>query len=408
MQYKELNGIKIAYENIKDTPRCAIYLYLTTNKEIPHKGAHVLLGNLLLQGTNKKTAEQIATELENLGIEVTIDSRVDFLKVSIVCLNEDLDSALDIVSDFMLNATFDTFDKEVFKFRGETISSLDSPVTKASDAFIREIFKNHKYGTTNTVILENLDKMTVEHVKDHYGNLLKGGKIISIAADISDENAFLEKITSKLYFMKDCSGQISPPASAAHKEGGFVKMTKNDAQQAQIFQGWLTGGITSKDCAALTVLNNILGASGLSSRLFVELRDKKGLAYTVRSSYKYLKDAAYFMLYIGTDPSNIKQSLEGFKTEIERVIKEPPDEIELQGAIENYIGKYKYFYTQTNSQIASSNGWNGINNAGFDFGEKLTEEVKKVTSDDIIKVTKKYLLKPPVTVILAPEKFLNF
>ena len=137
MNFLEINNTNVVIENIEDTPRCAIYLYLTTDKKAPFDGAHVLLGNLLLQGTKTKTAEQIATELENLGIEVSIDSRSDYLKISIVCLNEDLDKALEIVDDFVINSTFETFDKEVFKFKNETISSLDSPVTKASDAFYK-------------------------------------------------------------------------------------------------------------------------------------------------------------------------------------------------------------------------------------------------------------------------------
>ncbi|MCD8024591.1 MAG: insulinase family protein [Candidatus Gastranaerophilales bacterium] len=407
MKNIQVNNINVLFENIEDTPRSAIYLYFATDKKMPYEGCHVLLGNLLLQGTDKKTAEEIALELENLGIEVTVDSRCDFLKVSILCLNEDIAPALEIVNDFMINANFMTFNKEVYKFKGETLSSLDSPVTKASDRFYREIFKNHRYGSTNTKILETIDDMKVEHVREYYKNLLSGNKVISICADVKDEDAFLNLVTSKLKFMANSANAEIQKEPVQHSEG-LIKITKEDAKQAQIFQGWITEGIGSEDCAKLNILNNVLGGAGLSSRLFVELRDKRGLAYTVRSSYKTLRHGAYFALYIGTEPSNIKKSLEGFKTEIERVIKEPPEQEELRGAIENYTGKYKYFYTQTNAQIASSNGWNYINGAGLDYNEKLIEQIKKITQEDIIEVTKKYLLKAPTTVVLAPGEYLNF
>ena len=365
MKYLEISNTNVVYENIKDTPRCAIYLYFETDKPFPYEGVHILEGNLLLQGTKTKTAEQIASELENSGIEVSIDSRLDFLKISIVCLMEDIDFALDTVNDILLNSTFNSFEKEVYKFKGDTISSLDSPVTKASDAFYREIFKNHKYSLTNTKLLETVDNMKKEDVINYHNNLLSGRKIISIAADIQNENEFINKVVSKLNSMKNSSQINQINDEIITYEPNIVKIAKNDAKQAQIFQGFITEGIYSKDYPKLCVLNNVLGASGLSSRLFVELRDKKGLAYTVRSSYKTMKHGSLIMLYIGTEPTNIKKSLEGFRYEIERLIKEPPRKDELQGAIENYIGKFKYFYTQTNSQIAGANGWNWIMNLVF-------------------------------------------
>ena len=408
MEFIQKNNINIALEDIKDTPRSAFYLYFSTEKELPYDGADIILGNLLLQGTNEKTAEQIATELENLGIEISIDSSVDFLKISILCLNEDIEKALELTNHFITKANFQTFNKEVFKFKGEVTALLDAPARKASDKFYREIFKDHKYGVTNTKILENIDNLKLEHIKEHYNNLLSGRKIVSVAMDVKDKEKLLSLIFSHLNFMQDTNTTTPVLKPLIHSKCGIYKIKKDDAKQAQIFQGWIVDGIKSKDCASLTVLNNILGASGLSSRLFVELRDKKGLAYTVRSTYKTLKDAAVFVLYIGTEPSNIQKSSEGFKTEIQRIIDEPPTDEEILGAKESYVGKFKYLYTQTNAQIARTNGWNYITGLDFNYNERFLEKVKAVTLDDILKVTKKYLQKEPVTVILAPSDYLNF
>ena len=408
MEFIQKNNINIAIEDIKDTPRSAFYLYFSTEKALPYDGTDIILGNLLLQGTDEKTAEQIAAELENLGIEISIDSSVDFLKISILCLNEDIEKALELTKHFVTKANFKTFDKEIFKFKGEVTALLDSPARKASDKFYREIFKDHKYGVTNTKILENIDGLKPEHISEHYKNLLSGRKIISVAMDVKNKDEILNLICSHLDFMQEKNSDKQELKTLKHDKKGIFKIVKDDAKQAQIFQGWITDGIESEDCAPLTVLNNILGASGLSSRLFVELRDRKGLAYTVRSTYKTLKDGAVFMLYIGTEPSNIKKSLEGFKTEIQRIIDEPPTDEEILGAKESYVGKFKYLYTQTNAQIARTNGWNYITGLDFNYNERFLEKIKAVTLDDILKVTKKYLQKEPVTVILAPSDYLNF
>lgn len=406
MKFIEFNNTNIVYENVENTPRTAVYLYLSSEKPIK-EGVHTMLGNLLLQGTSKKTAEEIATELENHGIEVTVDSRSDFLKVSIICLDEDLEFALKTVNEFMVDSTFQTLDKEIYKFKNETTASLDTPSTKASDAYYKELFKGHKYGITNTKILETIDNVTIEDVKNYLQELLQGRKIISVVSGIKDEEKIFNMLTDNLSFMKKNNVEIKYNPAPKNK-GSLVKIEKNDAKQAQIFQGWIVDGINTKDCAKLNVLNSLLGGAGLSSRLFVELRDKKGLAYTVRSSYKTLKDGAHFTLYIGTEPKNIKKSLEGFKSEIQRVIDEPPTEEELKGAIENFLGRYKYFYTQTNAQIASVNGWNYITGLDFEYNKKLLEEVKKVTKEDIIETVKKYLLSDPTIVVLAPKEYLDF
>ena len=165
MKFIEFNNTDIVYENVENTPRTAVYLYLSSEKPIK-EGVHTMLGNLLLQGTSKKTAEEIATELENHGIEVTVDSRSDFLKVSIICLDEDLEFALKTVNEFMVDSTFQTLDKEIYKFKNETTASLDTPSAKASDAYYKELFKGHKYGITNTKILETIDNVTIEDVKN--------------------------------------------------------------------------------------------------------------------------------------------------------------------------------------------------------------------------------------------------
>ncbi len=407
MDFFKKENVNIAYEYIADTPRTAVYLYLAPEKT-PLSGVHVILGNLLMKGTKTRTGEALASELENLGIEVSVDSRADFLKVSILCLDEDIETAFDIVNDFMLNSTFETFEKEVFKFKNETTASLDSAVTKASDAYYREIFKGHIYGVTNTKIMETIDNMTVGDVISYHKSLLEGRKIVSVATGNKDKDFLVNLVTSKLTCMKSEFEPVSITEPVNKKSGKLIKIAKNDAKQAQIFQGWIVDGINTEDCPKLAVLDGVLGASGLSSRLFVELRDKRGLAYTVRSNYKTSKQGACFVLYIGTEPANIKKSLDGFKSEIQRLIDEPPTEDEIKGAIENYTGKYKYFYTQTNAQIASSNGGNYINGFGFDYDKKLLEKIAKVTKDDVVEAARKYLSDDPVTVVLAPEEYLKF
>ena len=153
-------------------------------------------------------------------------------------------------------------------------------------------------------------------------------------------------------------------------------------------------------------MNNILGSSGLSSRLFVELRDKQGLAYTVRSALEPLKHSSLFYFYIGTEPKNIEKSLEGFKIESKKMVDSLVSDIELTGAKENILGRLEYF-SQTNMQLASVAGYDYIMGFGLDYEEKYKAKLNAVTKEDIQSIAGKYLLNPAIVSILAPEEYLK-
>ena len=153
-------------------------------------------------------------------------------------------------------------------------------------------------------------------------------------------------------------------------------------------------------------MNNILGSSGLSSRLFVELRDKQGLAYTVRSSLEPLRHSSLFYYYIGTEPKNIQKSLEGFIVETKKMAENLVSDVELNGAKENILGRLEYF-SQTNMQLASIAGYDYIMGLGLDYEEKYREKLSLVTKEDVSKAAEKYLLNPAVISILAPEEYLK-
>ena len=185
-----------------------------------------------------------------------------------------------------------------------------------------------------------------------------------------------------------------------------VKVAKDDASQAQIIQGWRVPTIFDKDYAPIMVMNTMLGSSGLSSRLFLELRDKKGLAYVVRSTYEIYDNAALFNVYIATEPKNIKTSLEGFKVELDKVKQIPVTEAELENAKNNLLGK-RQFFTETNLQQASLIAYYEDKGLGSDFERKFVDMVNSVTVEDIQRVANTYITDRYVLAVLAPQQFLK-
>ena len=190
-----------------------------------------------------------------------------------------------------------------------------------------------------------------------------------------------------------------PEPSKIKKE--YVEIIKEDANQAQILQGWRVPTIGHKDYPVIMLLNVILGASGLSSRLFLELREKKGLAYTVRSAYETHLKSAVFSIYIGTEPSNIETSIQGFKEEIEKIKNIPITIEELNNAKNNLIGKQQ-FISETNSQQAGMMAYYSIMGKPFDYQKTIIEQIKSVTPEQIQDCANKYFTEDYIIAIIKP------
>lgn len=391
------NGIKACIKQNIDTPRVALTLNILINDEEKFAGEYSVMSRLLLKGTTNFSSEELSVMLDENAIELYTEMKSDYIRFRFVCLNEDFEKALSILSDIILNSTFKEFDKEVVKLKGELMAELDSAKVKVSDLFTKSIYKNHFYGHSYTEILDNIDNITKEDVINSYKRILETGrKSVVLVGDV-EENGLLEKYLGILPISTENRSNIKIPVVV--KES--AELIKNDANQAQIIQGWQVGTINDKEYPALMLLNIILGASGLSSRLFLELREKKGLAYTVRTSYENHLKSSVFSIYIGTEPSNIKTSIDGFKAEIDKIKNIPVGEEELHNAKNNLIGKQQ-FISETNSQQANSMAYYSIMGKSFNYRDTVIEMIKNVTSEDLMACANKYFTDDYVLVVLKP------
>lgn len=391
------NNIKVCVKQNKNTPRVALTLNLSISEPEKFSGEYSLMNRLLLKGTKKYSSEELSTILDENAIDFSTEMKLDYLRFRFVCLNEDFEKALEILREVILNSTFDEFEKERVKLKGELTAELDSAKVKVSDLFTRTIYKNHYYGNSYTKVLETLDKLNGNEVKQSYFNILNNStKTLALVGDVDD--TLLEKYLSDIPASIETESHIVSPNPIKQEYGEIIK---KDANQAQIIQGWIVPTIGSPEYPVLMLMNVILGASGLSSRLFLELREKKGLAYTVRTSYETHKKSAVFSIYIGTEPSNIKTSIAGFKEEIEKIKTIPVSETELKNAVNNLIGKQQ-FVTETNSQQANMMAYYSIMGKPFEYQKTVVEMLHKVTPDDILSCANKYFTDDYVLSIIKP------
>lgn len=406
------NGATLLYTPIETAPRLAFSMFLPGGNMLDRiPGISDMVDRLLMKGTTSRTQEQIAIEIDGLTLEVDTDTKRDYSGMHATMLEEDLDPSFDLIADFFYNATFTEFEREKQKVAGEVMMDLDSPKSRASDQFIRRVFENTPYGTVGSVIHDQLANMnSVADVKAHYKSVFHPKNlIVSVAGNISADK--VARVIERSFPADSAEpARVAPEVEAALRglnlnKDDVVTFPRDDSSQAHIYKGWLAPNSRDEDYSALALLNTILGAAGLSSRLFLELRDKQGLAYNVRSTYEAYRHKGLFYLYIGTEPANKEKCLKGFIEEVDKLINIPVDEAELADAKRNILGRRSVFL-ETAHQQANYIGANYTLGRTLEEIEQIPERIEAVTSADIQRVAQKYLTLPTVISVVGPSRIL--
>jgi predicted Zn-dependent peptidase len=167
-----------------------------------------------------------------------------------------------------------------------------------------------------------------------------------------------------------------------------------------VLLGYLGVGVKHQDYAALKLLSTYLG-NGLSSRLFVELREKRGLAYDVSAFYPTRQEYSQFVTYMGTAPENTAIAVEGLQREAERLCDQVLGEEELTAAKNKLLGQYA-LGKQTNGEIAHLFGWYETLGLGLAFDDHFQDQIKAITPTAAQRVAQTYLQHPYLSVV-GPE-----
>lgn len=399
-------GLPVILSPMPETPRMALAVAFAGGMGREEAPAIAKLATrLLVKGTETRSAEALARELDERAIDLREMVFTDCTLLLAVFLNRDLEPALEILEDIIFHSTFADFDKECAKLEGEIHSGQDMPAEHANDLLMRTLFHGHPYGHVGTRILETLPTLQEDTVRQwHQQGLNPRHMNVTLVGDFDPEDVLprLDDTFSDLVERRPF-----PVLPFVDPQQGDVVVTEphTDAQQAQVYQGWYAPPLGAGTQAPTQVMNTVLGAAGLSSRLFVELRDKQGLAYSVRSQYVPMRLTGEFIVSIGTSPENIARARQGFAEQITRVQDEPITIDELQNAKGRLSGSFVLTH-ETTSQRCLDMAINQINGMGPDYSTRLLEQVQAVTIADVQEAAQA-ITTPSVTAIVAREDALS-
>jgi predicted Zn-dependent peptidase len=259
----------------------------------------------------------------------------------------------------------------------------------ALENFKTAIFENSVYSHTNLVLEKTLPKVTRNDVMKYYDKIFDSKNIIvSINGNVNREemiqafgNIFSDKKQPLVDFSKFSVTKMNNPQK--------ISKTIKDLQTAWLFLGWQTAGVQNKkDFVTLKVINTILG-SGMSSRLFRNIREADGLAYQLGTAYSPKMLGGIFMGYIGTNPTTLEKSREMIIEEITKLKSEFVSDTELQNAKDRLKGGF-ILALETNSEKASNIGYFEAYGFGYDFLNSYIKIIDSITASDIVKTANKY------------------
>ena len=345
----------------------------------------------LLLGTSKRTVSAINEELDFMGASLNGSSGRDYATLSLRVLKKDLDKGLDLFMETLTQPTFpkEEIRREIEKTLAAIQSAEDRPEEVAEKAFHKALFLDSPYGHPVEGTKESLSRLKREAIVQFYKkNYHPNNSILTIVGDMTAEE-MKSKILPRLEKWPKSEILDIPFKSAFAKGPKTVKIDRT-ITQANIIIGHAGISRGNPDYYALTVMNYILGGGGFSSRLVEEIRNKRGLAYSVASFFDPGKYPGAFQIALQTKNSSAREAITLSLQEMERIRKEPVSEKELEGAKKYLIGSFP-MRLDTQGKLVNFLTQVEYYGLGLDYPEKYPSLIRSVTQEEVLRVAKTYL-----------------
>lgn len=405
------NGITlITTENpAADIVAARLFIRAGTRWESPQQlGLSHLLAAVMTKGTYQWTAMEIAEKVESVGASLGTDASADYFVLSLKTVTADFEPILALAQEILCQPSLSP--EQVELERQLTLQSIraqqERPFTVAYDHLRRQMYGGHPYGTSILGTTATVSTLTPDDLKAYHQCYFRPDNlVISICGRITSAAAIA--LAEKLF--RDWSVPPLPlpsPPVVTLPDQAQIKGIVQETQQSIIMLGYPAASIRQQsDYLALKLLNTYLG-NGLSSRLFVELREKRGLAYDVSAFYPTRCDCSQFVAYIGTAPENTATAHAGLQAELHRLVTTPLSDAELQMAKNKLLGQYA-LGKQTNAEIAQLLGWYETLGLGMGFDADFAPAIAQITAEQLQVVAETYINTTPHLTVVGPATALE-
>jgi predicted Zn-dependent peptidase len=362
-----------------------------------------LLSSVMTKGCDGLSSLEIAEKVESVGASLSTDAGTDYFLLSLKTVSADFADILTLSGLLLRSPTFPETQVELEKRLAlqDIRSQKEQPFNLAFEQMRQAMYQKHPYSMSVLGTETTINSITrADLVEFHQTHFRPDNIVISIVGRITPQAAL--DLVGEVFGDWPQPAQLRPildlPAISVKPKSCLKPL---NTQQSIVMLGYMGPSVSAPGYAALKLLSTYLG-NGLSSRLFVELREKRGLAYEVSAMFSTRLFPASFIVYMGTAPENTSIALEGLRQEVELLCSTELSTDELQTAKNKILGQYA-LGKQTNGQIAQIYGWYEILGLGIEFDQEFSELIKKVSSKLAMTAANRYLQEPYLSLVGQEE-----
>lgn len=397
------SGLTVLVRENSATPVVAASLFVRAGSRWETEddaGITHLLQQVLLKGTLTRSALEIAETAEGLGGGISASADMDFSELRATALARNWKKMLELMADVALRPTLP--DTEIDGERRAMLTALrsrqDQPFPLAMDTVMSRVYGDHPYGRPvlgRPTALERVDRAALLAYHQRFYRAPR--MILAVSGDVSAREVMAE-VTRRFATAPTGEGEPEPTLPAAAARADRTVLVRPSAQ-AQVLVAFLAPPTSHPDYAAVKVLATALGG-GMAGRLFTEVRDKQGLAYSTGGAYPSRLGPGVIYMQLGTAPANQVRAEAAMLGELERIRRDPVNPAELARAKAYLLGQFA-LDRRTNARLAWYDAFFEALGVGLDFADRYTRAVEAVSAEDVLRVARTYLAAPTI-VTLGP------
>jgi predicted Zn-dependent peptidase len=333
------NGIRVITERMPYASSVSLGIWVANGSRHESRelnGVAHFIEHLLFKGTERRTALDIAREIDSVGGVLNAFTSREYVCYYAKVLDKFLPRAVDLLSDIFLHSMFDA--EEIEKERRVVLQEInmmeDTPDDLIHDLFHQQFWKGHPLGMSILGDVESVSGLSRDRIMDYKDRMYRGDDIIVTAAGNLSHEELLALVEPHLKGIAGGHGRVHAPQPVYQRR---FELVERDLEQVHVCLGLKGVQQNAPQRYDAFIMNAILGGS-MSSRLFQEVREKSGLAYSVYSYIASHADAGSLVVYAGASPDNGQELLEIMIRELGRFKTEPVPEDQLEGAREQLKG----------------------------------------------------------------------
>lgn len=368
------------------------------------EGLANLMTGLFDEGAGDLNSDAFQEMLDDVGAEMGFNADDDRITGSMRMLADKRDTAIDLLALAVNRPRFDQ--APIDRIRQQVVAGIKAserdPNTIAGRKFAEALYGDHPYARRSEGTEASLISITHDDlVTFHKQNFARDNLIVSVVGSISPED--LAPLLDKVFGDLPEKAQLEPVSDA---KLAFGQTTRVDYALPQTSISMVYPGVQRQDSDFFPayIVNHILGGGTFSSRIYNEVREKRGLAYSAGSNLVNRDHMAALMVSTATRADRASETLQILKTEIARMAKDGPTEEELIEAKKYLIGSYAVNNLDSSSAVASTLIGLQDENLGRNYIDKRADMINAVTLDQVKTVAKKLLETEPAILIVGPPQ----